>query len=82
MENQPKVRIFSTPSCPYCYTLKEYFKEHNLNFEDIDVSQDKIALDEMIDKSGQMSVPVVDVGGEFIIGFDKKKINELLEIQE
>ncbi len=82
MENQLKIRIFSTPSCPYCYTLKEYLKEHNLVFDDIDVSQDKTALDEMIDKSGQMSVPVVDIGGEFITGFDKKKINELLNIKE
>lgn len=82
MEKQPKIRIFSTPSCPYCYTLKEYFKEHNLAFDDIDVSADKALLDEMIEKSGQMSVPVVDIGGEFIIGFDKKKINELLNIKE
>ena len=79
---QVKVRVFSTPSCPYCVTLKQYLKEHNIEFEDIDVSQDKTALDEMIKKSGQMEVPVVDIGGKFIIGFDKEKICKLLKIKE
>jgi glutaredoxin 3 len=82
MDNQPKIRIFSTPSCPYCYTLKEYFKEHNLAFDDIDVSSDSKLLDEMVAKSGQMTVPVLEIGGEIIIGFDKKKINELLNIKD
>lgn len=77
-----EVRIFSTPSCPYCLTLKEYLKEHNVAFEDIDVSQDKNALDEMVEKSGQMGVPVVDIDGKIIIGFDKEKINRLLDIKE
>ena len=77
-----KVRIFSTPSCPYCVTLKEYLKEHNVAFEDIDASQDKNALDEMVEKSGQMGVPVVDIDGEIIIGFDKNKINQLLNIND
>ncbi|PIR72434.1 MAG: NrdH-redoxin [Candidatus Nealsonbacteria bacterium CG10_big_fil_rev_8_21_14_0_10_36_24] len=77
-----KVRIFSTPSCPYCLTLKEYLKEHDINFEDLDVSQDKNALDEMVEKSGQLGVPVVDIDGEIIVGFDKEKINQLLNIKE
>lgn len=82
MENQPKIRVFSTPSCPYCFTLKEYLKERGFDFDDIDVSQDKTALDEMINKSGQMSVPVLEIGGEIITGFDKEKINGLLNIKE
>ena len=77
-----KVRIFSTPSCPYCLTLKEYLKEHDINFEDLDVSQDKNALDELVEKSGQLGVPVVDIDGEIIVGFDKEKINQLLNIKE
>ncbi|MFH1661919.1 MAG: glutaredoxin domain-containing protein [Candidatus Falkowbacteria bacterium] len=76
-----KVRVFSTPTCPYCVTLKEYLKENNIEFEDIDVSQNEKALDEMVEKSNQMGVPVVDIGGEFIIGFDKEKINQLLDIK-
>ena len=55
---------------------------HNIFFEDIDVSSNGALLDEMIEKSGQMSVPVVDIDGEFITGFDKNKINQLLNIKE
>lgn len=82
MENQPKIRIFSTPSCPYCVTLKEFLKDKGFDFEDIDVSQDQKALDEMVERSGQMGVPVVDINGQIIIGFDKEKINQLLNIKE
>ena len=77
-----KVRIFSTPSCVYCITLKEYLKKNDIKFEDIDVSKDEKFLDEMIKKSGQMSVPVIDIDKEFIVGFDKKRINELLKIKD
>jgi glutaredoxin-like YruB-family protein len=77
-----KIRIFSTPSCPYCVTLKEFLKENNFDFEDIDVSQDQVSLNEMIEKSGQTGVPVVDIDGQIIIGFDKEKIVKLLNIKE
>ena len=78
----PKVRVFSTPTCPYCFTLKQFLKEHNIKFEDIDVSQDKEAAEEMIRESGQMGVPVADIDGQFIVGFDKEKICKLLQIKE
>ncbi len=65
-----KVKVFSTPSCPYCVTLNEFLKEHNIEFVDIDVSQNKVASDEMIEKSGQMGVPVIDIDGEIVVGFD------------
>jgi glutaredoxin-like YruB-family protein len=76
------VKIFSTPACPYCITLKEFLKENNIDFEDIDVSQDEKALDEMVKKSGQMGVPVVDIDGQIIVGFDKEKISQLLNIED
>ncbi len=76
------IKVFSTPTCPYCVTLKEFFKEHNIEFEDIDVSQDEKARDEMVEKSGQMGVPVVDINGEIVVGFDKEKISQLLKITE
>jgi glutaredoxin 3 len=82
MENQPRVRVFSTPSCPYCFTLKEFLKDHGINFEDIDLSQDQISLDEVMEKTGQMGVPVVSIGEKFITGFDKEKIVKLLNIKE
>ena len=76
------VKVYSTITCPYCVTLKEFFKEHNIEFEDIDVSQDEKARDEMIEKSNQMGVPVVDINGEIVVGFDKEKISQLLKITE
>lgn len=79
---QSKVRVFSTPSCPYCVTLKEFLKKHSIAFEDIDVSQDEKALDEMVEKSSQMGVPVIDIDGKIVIGFDKEKIVEILNIKE
>jgi len=74
------VKIYSTPTCVYCKTLKGYFKKHNIEFEDIDVSKDEKQLQEMIKSSGQMGVPVVDIDGEVITGFDKVKIDKLLKI--
>ena len=75
------VKVYSTPTCPYCVTLKEFLKENNIEFEDIDVSKDKVALDKMIKKSKQLGVPVVDIDGQIIVGFDKQKISELLKIK-
>lgn len=76
-----KIRVFSTPSCPYCVTLKEFLKEKGFEFEDIDVSQDEAAFNEMSEKTGQMGVPVIDIDGEMIIGFDKEAISNKLNIQ-
>jgi len=76
-----KVKLYSTPQCPYCYALKEFLKEHNIEFEDIDVSKDEKALKEMVEKSGQMGVPVVEIDGEIIVGFDKERITNLLGIE-
>jgi len=75
------IKVYSTPTCPYCVTLKNFLKEHNIQFEDIDVSQNELAQKEMIEKSGQMGVPVVDIDGEIIIGFDQERIKKLLKIE-
>ena len=76
------VKVFSTPFCVYCASLKQFLKEHNIEFEDIDVFKDKVAQEEMIRKSGQMGVPVVEIDSEIIVGFNKNKIIELLNIKE
>ena len=76
------IKVFSTPFCIYCVSLKQFLKEHNIEFEEVDVSKDKVAQEEMIKKSGQMGVPVVEIDGEIIVGFDKNKIVELLNIKE
>ncbi|MDD4624940.1 MAG: glutaredoxin domain-containing protein [Candidatus Paceibacterota bacterium] len=80
MEN-PRIRIFSTPSCPYCYTLKEFLAKKGFSFEDIDVGKDESARQLLLEKTGQMGVPAIAIGEEFIVGFEKKKICELLDIK-
>jgi glutaredoxin-like YruB-family protein len=76
------IKVYSTPSCPYCITLKNYLKEKGIGFSDIDVSADEQELKKMVDKSGQMGVPVVDIDGQIIVGFNRDKIAELLNIKE
>jgi len=80
IKHMAKIKIYSTLACPYCVTLKEFLKEKNIEFEDVNVGQDAQAREEMISKSGQMGVPVVDIDGEIIIGFNKGKISKLLGI--
>lgn len=75
-----KVTIYSTPTCPYCKQAKKFMDEHSVEYTDIDVSSDQSKAQEMIDKSGQMGVPVIDVDGELIIGFDEKKLKKLLSL--
>lgn len=74
------IKIYSTPACPYCVTLKNFLKERNIQFEDIDISQNELAAKEMIEKSGQMGVPVADINGEIVVGFDQEKIKKLLKL--
>ena len=76
-----KVKVYSTPVCPYCYALKDFLREHKIEFEDIDVSTDQQAAEEMIRKSGQMGVPVTEIDGEIVVGFDKEKLEKLLNIK-
>lgn len=76
-----KVKVYSTPSCPFCVTLKNFLKEHNIEFEDIDVSENELAQKEMIENSGQMGVPVTDIDGQIIVGFDQDKIKKLLKLR-
>ena len=76
------IKLYVTPGCPYCFTLREFLKEHNVNFEEIDVSQNDKERDEMIKRSGQMGAPVIEIDGEIIVGFDKDKISKLLKIQD
>jgi len=76
-----KVIIYTTPSCPYCQMAKAFFKEHNISYEEKDVSTDEKAVAEMIHKSGQLGVPVIDIDGQIVIGFDKEALSELLNIK-
>ena len=73
--------IYSTPTCVYCNTLKKYLSEKNIDFKEIDVSKDEKELEKMVAISGQMGVPVVDIDGNIVIGFDRQKIDELLNLK-
>jgi len=73
-----KVSIYSTPNCHFCHDAKDFFKENNVAYEDFDVSIDMAKRQKMIDKSGQMGVPVIEIGEDLIVGFNKLKIKELL----
>ena len=74
------VTIYTTPTCHFCQMSKEYFKANNVSYTEFNVATDMEKRQEMIDKSGQMGVPVVFIGDEMIVGFDKKRFDELLEI--
>lgn len=76
-----KVLIYSTPTCPYCKMAKEFMTEKGVEFTDIDVSTDQAKAEEMVKKSGQMGVPVIDVDGKVMVGFDKKELAEALGIE-
>ena len=76
----PNVKVYSTSTCPYCAMAKEFLKKNNIQFENIDVGINRQASQEMMDKSGQMGVPVLDIDGEIIVGFDKDAISKALGI--
>jgi len=75
-----EVKVYSTPTCPYCVRLKEYLRQKNINFINVDVSSDRPSLEEMVKITGQMGVPVVVIDGNVVVGFDKAKIDSLLNI--
>ncbi|MCM8796954.1 MAG: glutaredoxin family protein [Candidatus Omnitrophica bacterium] len=72
------VKVYSTPTCPWCIRTKQFLKDNGIAFEDADVSTNQLAAEEMIQKSGQMGVPVLDIEGEIIVGFDKERIRQAL----
>jgi len=75
-----EVIVYSTTVCPWCHKAKEFLKEHKVAFKDINVGEDRQKAQEMIEKSGQMGVPVLDIDGEIIIGFDVERIKEALKL--
>lgn len=76
-----KVIIYTTPFCAYCKMAKEYFKTKGIQYEEYDVVSDIPRREEMVKKSGQIGVPVIDIDGKIVLGFDRAKINEYLGIK-
>lgn len=77
---QPRVIVFSTPTCSFCNMAKKYFREKGVRFRDVDVSRDPVAARDMVRRSGQQGVPVIDIGGKIVVGFDRIKIDKYLGI--
>lgn len=80
LQSKPVV-IYSTPTCGFCHMAKEYFKSRNLEYEEFDITSDSEKAQEMVNKSGQMGVPVIEIGDKIVIGFDRPKIDAALAIQ-
>lgn len=78
----PKVKVYSTPTCPYCELLKEFLKEKGIEFEAIDVSQDPQAQQYLLEKTGRMAVPVTEIDEQTVVGFDRPTIVKLLNIKD
>ncbi|OHA62378.1 MAG: NrdH-redoxin [Candidatus Wildermuthbacteria bacterium RIFCSPHIGHO2_12_FULL_45_9] len=80
MEQTKKVTIFTTPTCVYCRAAKDFFQDHNIAYEEKDVVGDEQAREYMMRRSEQMGVPVIEVGEDIVIGFDKRRLSQLLGI--
>lgn len=76
-----KVKVYSTPACPWCNVAKQFLKDNNIPYEEINVAADSAAAQEMVEKTGQRAVPVLDIDGKIIIGFDKEAIKKALNIK-
>lgn len=72
------IKLYTTPTCPYCKLVKDYFKERNADYSEVDVANDSSAANEMVKLSGQMGVPVIDVDGRVIVGWNKNALDEVL----
>lgn len=73
------VTIYTTPSCPYCKLAKDFFKEKGITFNEIDVAADPMAANEMVKKSGQMGVPVIEINSEIVVGWNQAALQDILE---
>lgn len=72
------VKLYSTPTCPYCKLAKDYLSSKNIHYEDIDVTKDEKLVEEMVEKTGQTGVPVIDIDGQIILGFQRETIDGAL----
>ena len=75
-----EVKIYTTPTCTWCIKAKKFFKENKVKYKELNVASDTKAREEMIEKSGQMGVPVIEIGKEIIVGFDEPGIRKLLKL--
>jgi len=81
MAEKNNVTIYTTSTCPYCEMVKRFLQKNDVEYEEKNVANDQAAAKEMIEKSGQMGVPIIDINGEIVVGFNKEKLSELLSIK-
>jgi glutaredoxin-like YruB-family protein len=74
-----RIKVYSTQTCPWCVRLKDYLDSKNVEYEDIDVGENQNAANYMVEKSGQMGVPQIEINGKMIVGFDKEAIDHELK---
>ncbi|PLW99548.1 MAG: NrdH-redoxin [Marinilabiliales bacterium] len=77
-----RVTVYTTPTCSWCTTLKNYLNSHNIKYREVNVATNQLMAEEMVRKSGQQGVPQTEINGQMIIGFNRERINQLLEINE
>lgn len=80
-ERAHRVLVFTTPTCPWCVRVKKYLRQRNVKFREIDVARDATAARDLVRRTGQMGVPVVEIDGRPIVGFDKPQIDRLLGLK-
>ncbi len=79
---EKKVKVYSTQVCPWCHTVKQFLSKHGVKFEEVDVSRDHEQAQAMIKKSGQMGVPVTEIGEEIVVGFDEARLRKALGLKK
>ncbi len=77
-----EVKVYSTPTCPYCEALKFFLEEHQIPFTEVDITANDKNKEEIVKKTGKMEVPVIEINGKIVVGFNKEKIKELLGIKD
>lgn len=80
IKNKTAVKIFTTSTCPWCAKTKEFFKQNGIKYQEINVGENEQARNEMFEKSGQFGVPVIDIGGQIIVGFNTHALKKALQI--
>ena len=77
-----QVKVYSTPTCPWCKRTKQFLDENKIPYQNFDVASDKAIRDEMVSKTGQLGVPVVDINGDILVGFDEKWLRQKLNLPQ